>query len=271
MRHALALLAFCLAGCVTQSSTESRPVTDTGTSYDARRRAEVHTSLAGEYYQRGNLAVALAEARLAIREDPTYVAGYNMQALIYMELREDGPAREAFAQALKLKPSDPEVLNNYGWFLCLRNEPARGLELMEKATQDTLYPTPEKAYLSAGLCLQRQGRNQEAENYLRRSVLIRPDLIGGLYNLAVLTFERGATKDSENFLVRYMRLATPTHDALVLGVRIARANQDSASEQSFMQQLRRRFPESRAIKELEEKPAAKPIASATSARTAAFT
>ena len=258
MRIVLVLLAFWLAGCVTQSSTETRPVTDSGIPVDARRRAEVHTSLAGEYYQRGNFAVALAEARLAVREDPTYVAAYNMQALVYMELREDAQAREAFNQALKLKPNEPEVLNNFGWFLCLRNDSARGLELMEKATHDSLYPTPEKAYLSAGLCLRRLGRNPEAESYLRRAVQIRPELIGGLYNLAVITFERGATKDSENFLVRYMRLATPTHDALVLGVRIARANQDSAAEQSFLQQLRRRFPDSPLLVELEAKTPGKP-------------
>src|SRR5260221_8564631 len=137
-----------------------------------------------------------------------------------MELREDTLAREAFNLALKLKPNDPEVLNNYGWFLCLRNDSARGLELMEKATHDTLYPTPEKAYLSAGLCLRRLGRNQEAENYLRRAVQIRPELIGGLYHLAAIHFERGATNEPEHFLVRYMPLATPTHNPLGLGGRI---------------------------------------------------
>jgi type IV pilus assembly protein PilF len=251
MRKALVLLAVCLAGCVSQSTTESKPVTDTGATYDTRRRAEIHTALAGEYYSRGNYAIALAETRLAIREDSTYVSAYNMQGLVYMELREDGSARESFEQALRLKANDPEVLNNFGWFLCLRNDSTRGLELMNKATTDTLYPTPEKAYLSAGLCYRRIGRNQEAESYLRRAVSIRPDLIGGLYNLALITFERGATKDAENFLVRYMRLSQPTLEALVLGVKVARATDDSASEQSFLQQLRRRFPEEPQLKELE--------------------
>jgi Tfp pilus assembly protein PilF len=39
----------------------------------------------------------------------------------------------------------------------------------------------------------------------------------------------------------------------VLGVRIARANQDKQSEDSFMQQLRRRFPDSPQLRELEQK------------------
>jgi hypothetical protein len=40
-------------------------------------------------------------------------------------------------------------------------------------------------------------------------VLIRPDMIGALYNLAPVTYERGNYKDAENYLLRYTRLATP--------------------------------------------------------------
>lgn len=244
MRLALALAAIALAACSSQSTLETKQVTDTQLA-DGRRRAEVHTALAGEYYSRGNFPVALAETRLAIKDDPSYVAAYNMQGLVYMELREDGPAREAFAQALRLSPSNPEVLNNYGWFLCTRNDGPRGLELMMRAMQDNMYPTPEKAHLSAGLCLRRMGRNAEAEDQLRRAVLIRPDLIGALYNLAAITFERGAMQDAENYLTRYMRLTgAPTLEALVMGVKVARNRGDSGAEQSYLQQLRRRFPDS---------------------------
>jgi hypothetical protein len=133
MRIAFAFAALFLAACSSQSTTETRQVTE-NTPQDGRRRSEVHTALAGEYYQRGNYTVALAETRAAIKDDPTYVGAHNMQALVFMELKEDGPARESFAIALKLSPNNPEVLNNYGWFLCLRNDPTRGLELMRRAS-----------------------------------------------------------------------------------------------------------------------------------------
>ena len=252
MRLMLAALALVLAGCVSQSETQSRPVTDTGGA-DARRRAEVHTGLAGEYYARGNYAVALEEVRMALKDDPKYFPAYNMQGLVYMELREDAQARESFDQALSLSPNNPEVLNNFGWFLCLRNDTDRGLAMMERAAADTLYASPEKAFLSAGLCLRRAGRSAEAEDRLRRAVLIRPDLIGALYNLAELTFERGNAKDAEIYLLRYMRLAQPSLDALVLGVRIARAKGDKVAEDSFMQQLRRRFGDAPQLRQLEAK------------------
>ena len=253
MRQFVAALALAAAaGCTSTTSTESRPVTDSGGA-DGRRRAEVHTALAGEYYSRGNYTVALSEVRLAVRDDPTYFPAYNMQGLVFMELREDAMAREAFDRALSLSPDNSDVLNNFGWFLCTRNDSQRGLEMMRRAAADTQYSTPEKAWFSIGLCPRRAGRAVEAEDALRRAVLIRPDMIGALYNLAQITFERGATKDAEIYLGRYMRLATPNLEALVLGVRVARANGDKASEESFMQQLRRRFPDAPHLRELEAK------------------
>ena len=251
MRQLVAILALAAAaGCTSTSSTESRPVTDSGGA-DARRRAEVHTALAGEYYSRGAYGVALSETRLAIKDDSSYYAAHNMQGLVFMELREDVQAREAFDRALALSPNNSEVLNNFGWFLCLRNDAARGLPMMQRAASDTQNPTPEKAWLSIGLCQKRMGRNVEAEDALRRAVLIRPEMIGALYNLAVITYERGATKDAENYLARYTRLAASNLEALVLGVRIARANGDKASEDSYMQQIRRRFPDAPQLQELE--------------------
>jgi len=254
MRLVLASAALFLAACSSQSTTETRQVTE-NTPADGRLRAEVHTALAGEYYARGNYTVALAETRAAIKDDSGYYAAYNMQGLVLMQLRENRAAADSFSQALKLQPNNPEVLNNYGWFLCVSaNEGQRGLDLMKRAQQDTQYPTPEKAYLSAGLCLIRLDRKQEAEDQLRRAVLIRPDLIGALFNLAQITFERGDMKEAETYLLRYMRLTSqPNLEALVMGVKIARARNDSSAEQSFLQQLRRRFPDSPELAELLEK------------------
>jgi type IV pilus assembly protein PilF len=252
MRLTVAALAVVLAGCTSTTTQQSRPVTDTGGA-DSRRRSEVHTALAGEYYSRGNYSVALAATREAIKNDATYFNAHNMQGLVYMELREDGPARDAFNRALQLAPNNPEVLNNYGWFLCLNNDPRRGLEMMRRAAADTLYATPEKAWFSIGLCHRRANNAAEAEEALRRAILIRPDMIGALYNLAQVTFERGNYKDSENYLMRYTRLATPTLESLVLGVKVARANGDRATEESFLQQMRRRFPDAPELRELEKR------------------
>jgi type IV pilus assembly protein PilF len=232
-----------VAGCVSTTAVETK-TSNEGTLADARKRAEVHTVLAGEYYSRASYGVALQETRLAIRDDASYAPAWNMQGLVYMQLRDDPLARESFERALRLEPNNSEVLNNYGWFQCLRGDPTRGLELLNRAAVDPLYPTPEKVFLSLGLCLRKVGRLPEAETYLRRAVGIRPDMIGGLYNLAEVTYERGNFKDAEAYLHRYLKLSNPTLDALILGVKVARANGDRGAEESYLQQMRRRFPDS---------------------------
>jgi len=247
-----AVVSAFLAGCVSNDTVQSHPVTEGGTVATAHRRAEVHTALASEYFARGNFNVALAETQLAVKDDPSYAQAYNMQGLVYMELREDVSARAAFDRALGLAPENPEVLNNFGWFLCTRDEFDRAVPMLQKAAGDALYPTPEKAYLSLGLCLRRQHKDDEAEKYLRRAVTIQPNLIGGLYNLSVIEYERGRYQDAERYLTRYMRLvqAAPL-DALVMGVKIARANKDQAAAQSYMLQLRRRYPDAPQVRSLE--------------------
>lgn len=249
-RFALALAALvALAGCVSQTSVQTRSVQDASLA-DARRRAEIRTNLAIEYYQRGNMVVALEETRAAIKIDPAFMPAYNVQGLVYMELREDTMARESFETALRLSPNDPEILNNYGWFLCLRQEHSRAMDFFARVRANPLYATPEKPLLNAGLCARLQGRNAEAEDLLRRAVLIRPDLAGALYNLAEITFEKGNLKESEVYLVRYMRLGEPTLSALVLGVKLARAMGEKAAEDSMSQQLRRRFPDAPQAREV---------------------
>ncbi len=246
-----ALAALLLAGCVSQTTVETRSVTDT-TMADARRRAELRTQLASEYYQRGNFVVALDETRQAERSDPSYYQAYNVRALVYMELREDALARQAFEKALSLAPNDPDVMNNFGWFLCLRGESDRGMAFFKRVQADPLYVTPEKALLNAGLCSRINGRNAEAEDFLRRAVVFKPDLAGALYSLAELTFEKGSIKEAENYLNRYMRLGEPTLSALALGVKIARAQGDKVAADSMMQQLRRRFPDAPQTRELQQ-------------------
>jgi type IV pilus assembly protein PilF len=254
MRIAAAfVLAMLLAGCVSQTTTETRSVQD-AQAIDARRRAEIKTNLAVEYYQRGNMVVALEESRNAIKADPTYTAAYNVQGLVFMELREDAQARQSFETALRYTPNDPEIMNNYGWFLCLRNEHTRAMEFFRRVQANPLYATPEKPLLNAGLCARFAGQNREAEDYLRRALLIRPDLASALITMAELTYEKGNLKESEAYFSRYTRLVSePNLTGLVLGVKLARGMGDKAAEDSLLQQLRRRFPDAPQTRELLEK------------------
>ena len=110
VRSAVAALLLC--GCASvqtpsqpEPSAPSREVLITEPR-DARARATAHTELASAYFERGNLAVALDEARTAAQADPSYAPAQNVLGLIYMELKEPAQAQAGFEQALRVDPQD---------------------------------------------------------------------------------------------------------------------------------------------------------------------
>lgn len=239
---AVALCAM-LSACVTQSTVESK-LPDQATKADANQRALIHTERAAEYYRLGNLPIALEAVQAAIEANPKHAPAYNMQGIVYVGLGEDAKAQQAYEKALQLSPNDSETLNNYGWFVCERKSPAKAMPYFEQALKNTLYATPEKALFNTGVCARKMGDVDKAENMLRTTLQRQPAYAPALYELADLRFAGGRAKEAEALLTRYNQLVSnPTLEALFLGSRIARALNDKSGEASYIQQLRRRFPD----------------------------
>jgi len=141
-------------------------------------------------------------------------------------------------------PKDSESLNNFGLFLCQRDDPKRAMEYFQQAVANPLYTAPERALYNAGICSKKMGDNSAAEDYFRSAVRKQPQYAPPLYELADIEFQRGRSKEAEVRIQAYNALVPmPGPEALYLGARIARANSDRTAEASYAQQLRRRFPD----------------------------
>ena len=243
---ALVVIAACtglLSGCVSTTAVESR-LADQAAKSDPLARAQIHTERGAEYYRMGNLAVALEATNQAIAADPRHAPAYNMLGIIYMQLGDDTKAAQAFEQALRLVPGDSESLNNYGWFVCQRQNPANALQYFQAALKNPLYATPESAHYNAGVCLKKAGDSTAAEVQFRSALQRQPRMVAAMYELAETEFTRGRLREAEGLLARHNQLVQlPGADALLLGARIARAQGDKSAESSYLQQLRRRFPD----------------------------
>jgi type IV pilus assembly protein PilF len=238
-----AAILLTLTACVSQTTVESKPA-DIAASSDAGQRAQIRTALASEYFQRRNFAIAIEEAENALKGMPTYAPAHMMLGLIYMEIGEDGKATASFDQALRLAPNDPDVLNNYGWFLCQRNDAQRSMPMFQQALRVPLYRTPQRALLNAGLCARKLGNVADAEQYLRQALQLQPQLQPALAQLADITFRAGRYQDAGRYLGQYSKLQSlPDADMLLLAVRISRAIGDKANAESYLLQLERRFPD----------------------------
>lgn len=137
---------------------------------DPRARAKIHTEPASLYFQDGNLAVALEELGVAIHADPGYAPAYNVRGLVRAYLRELTLAEEDFKKALGLASNDPEINNNYGWFLCENGKPRQAISYFLNAIKNPLYTTPDLAYANAGSCAVKAGDLEGAENYLTTAI-----------------------------------------------------------------------------------------------------
>lgn len=244
----LVLTVVLLGGCESnppRSVGASEAESHVAISGDARQRARVHAELAGLYFQEGNLAVALEELRIAISADSSYAPAYNVRGLVHMDLRENEAAEQDFRQALSLASNDPEINNNYGWFLCQTGREQQSIAYFTTAIKNPLYQTPERAYLNAGRCAEKSGDLAAAENFLQKAVRVSRDNAQAMLAMADLQYKRGNLEESWRQISEVHRLSEPNAESLWLALRLARKLGNRAEEASYMAQLRRRFPASR--------------------------
>ena len=245
---ALAIACGAFAGCAQSpaSSTTQANTVETGTLSgevgDPRNRARIHTELASAYFERGNMGVALEELRIAIAADPNYASAYNVLGLVHMDLRENAVAQQHFERGLRLAPNDPDINNNYGWFLCQTGREGQSIAYFLAALKNPLYNTPARSYVNAGLCSMKNNNERDAIDYFERALRSAPENLQALFNLALVQYKRGQLEVARGLVGRFNRLIEPTAESLWLALRIERKLGDRLAENTMAAQLRRRFP-----------------------------
>ncbi len=209
---------------------------------DPKEAARLRVELASLYFSRGSIGPALDEANSAAKLDPENAQAYNLLGLINMSIKEDGQAVVNFERALRLAGSDPDINNNYGWFLCERGRHAESIRFFMVAVRSPLYTNVDRSLVNAGVCSRRRGDNAEARRFFEQALGVRSNQPVALFNLAELSFASGSLPEARVFLNRYMQAAAPTAEVLWLGVRLERALNDRQAEALYAQQLRRLFP-----------------------------
>lgn len=244
----IGLLAGCTGagapGTVYSSDPSPQPVSQQTANGQVRNRARNHTELGVAYLEAGRYAPALDEARIAVNIDSSYPLAHNLMALVYMALKENGPAEESFQRALQLAPGDPDISNNYGWFLCETDRAAKAMPYLQTAIRNPLYATPALALNNAAVCAMRMGDDRSAEGYLARALRIDTENLRGLYLLAELNFRQGRYQEAKLHLAELHRKTDITASSAWLGLRVARKVGDRGDEARYVAQLRQRFADS---------------------------
>ncbi len=237
----LLLAAACAGGPAPEGpSIDTR--TQVGEVGGPRNRARVHTDLAAAYFERGNMGVALEELRVATAADASYAPAHSLFGLVYMQLRERDLAAQSFERALSLSPNDGDINHNYGVFLCQTQREPDSVKYFLQAVRNPLYATPWRSYSAAGLCTLRSNNTKDAEEFFERALRLEPDEPASLLNLGQIRYKQGKMDDARRLVSRYNKLAQPSPESLWLALRIERKLGQRVAEQSYANQLRRRFP-----------------------------
>ncbi len=239
---------FLFSGCgiaPTVTTGDRTQSTTSDTDDDARGRARIHTELAVSYLEIRNLGVALEEAGIAQRADPTYVPAFNVAALIYIELKDDRMAEENFRQALRINANDSDANNNYGTFLCDRKRESDGIRYFLLTIRDPLYQFPDRSYVNAGVCARRRGDSADAESYFRSALKLQRNQLQAVYQLAELAYERKSYAEARPLLAQLIPVSAGSPEVLWLMIRTEKQLGDSNSVDSLSHQLRTNFPASK--------------------------
>lgn len=217
---------------------------------DARTRAKAHTELGSLYFQNGNLIVALEELTLAAAIDPEYATAFSTRGLILYYVKEYESAEKDFQRALSLEGRNPDINNNYGWFLCQTGKVKESIPYFERAHRNPLYQTPELAYLNQGACYIKLDELDLADDALRKSLRLMPENAQAFFHLANVSYKRGNFDAAKKHLSDAVRLVDPGPEMLWLFLRVERRLGNQSDEKSFAAQLRRKFPDSPEYQEL---------------------
>lgn len=253
IRFAIPILSLAaLAGCAGSGGSDSDTGPIIGEVGPPSARARAHTELASAYLGRGNVGVALEEARLALKADSGYAPAYNVLGLVHMDLRENAQAEDAFERALRINPSDPDTNHNFGWFLCQTGREEEGVRHLLAAVRNPLYALPQKTYALAATCVLRKNNEKEALDFFDRALRLDPTYPPALIGLAQLKYRRGDLGDARQLVGRYNKAVEPTAESLWLALRVERRLGDRVAEGSFANQLRRRFAGSKEYQDLQK-------------------
>jgi type IV pilus assembly protein PilF len=247
---AAALTVNLLAGCAGTGAVGSSPQTELPTLSDQtsdQKRAQIRLQLAIGYFEQKQYTVALDEIKQALTSNPNFADAFSVRALIYMDMGETRLADENFQTAMRLAPNNPDLSNNYGWYLCQNERAGESIAYFEAALKNRSYQSPAKALNNAGMCslkLRTPAGQAAAERYLTQSFQLEPGNPTTNVNLARIYYDKGDFTRARFYVGRVTKEEGVSADTLWLAIRVEHKLADRAVEASLATQLRRRHPNS---------------------------
>lgn len=228
------MLGVFLTGCA------SRPLSEESM---LQKPAGLNVTMGIGYMEQGRYDVAMEKLEKAIDEDPALPEAYVAMARLYRLLNKPEVADDYFAKALRLAGSRPDILTDYGIYLCQARQWEQAEASFARAIADANYARPEYAHTAAGRCALMARNNQRAKEHFVAALAISPFYEPALRDLAHLSYETGNYSMAQGIVERYMHVVpSPDADMLYLAVLVYRALGRFERARDYRGELLRLFP-----------------------------
>jgi len=242
------VLVLALSGCAGERSKNEKRRDDA---------SNYNTQLGIDYMNQGDIPLAKEKLDRALKENPDNAKVHTARAMLFDRMHLPAQAESEFQTALHLAPEDPDVSNNYAVYLCEIGKDEQGVKRFEAVANNALYRTPWVAYTNAGVCSHAAKHDDVAITNFKRALQVHPNFAEAAFQLASLQFAKGDPVAARAQIDSYLSAFDETPDLLLLGVQIAKAQNDRVGLVLYSRKLRLDFPTSpqaKALAEIEHNP-----------------
>lgn len=236
MRFLLVIWMVGLAGCVSVNDSD---ISDS----DRAQRVQTLTTLALGYIEQGSFDLAVQPLQRALQLDPSDQEAMLAQAVMLERQGDSDQADQAYVDLFKRHPDFTRGRQIYANYLFSAGRTAEACQALDQVVSDTLFAARAQAFENLGQCRERLGEASAAIAAYERAH--RLDTRRPLPNLALAEdrFLQGEVQQAAFHFTQFQRAAQQSARSLWIGIRIADAIGDRASQEKYEQALSQQYPD----------------------------
>ena len=183
-----------------------------GVVRNASESARGHNQMAAVYFQNGNYAMALKEAKRAVEIHPDYKEAHYCLGTTYNKIGNYDKAIIELTRAIRIHPRYPSALLNLGISYHYLKQYDKAIKTYKHLI--SIRPDYAEAYNNLGISYYFKGAVEEATRAYLHALKLKPDYAEVCKNLGVLYYnKKGDIKRSAYYLKKSLELNPEQHEA----------------------------------------------------------
>ena len=217
---------------------------------DPQAAVNTRTALAAQYIRSGDLDAAQRSLDAALKIDSRSAEANNLMGVL---LQQEGSPRNMekaetyYKRAIFIDGNYAQARNNYGVYLTNRKRYKEALEQFNVAGAALGYDGRSAALENLGRTYAVLGDMPAAEQAFKQALQANRDSVVARFELAEIFLKKNQIRDASalyNDYLRYLGTQKQGARSLWLGIRIARAENDTLRMKNFINQLALDYPDS---------------------------